>query len=91
MEPGRWPFPKPVSKSELPDERARAFAVDGGGNRYGDLSRNVGTAHRTQVPPKEGHPTEGRAPASPHFLRGSSPFPFERHKELVGLFGGHAT
>jgi len=31
-----------------------------------DLSRMGGTALRTQVPPKEGHPTEGRAPASPN-------------------------
>ncbi len=40
-------------------------------------------AVRTQVPPKEGHPTEGRAPASPQSLRGSSLPSFSRHLDKV--------
>ncbi len=37
-----------------------------------DLSRNGGTSLRTQVPPQEGHPTEGRVPP----MRDKSPYRF---------------
>ncbi len=44
------------------------------------LSRHTVTMRlRMQVPPKEGHPREGRAPASPKLLRGSSLVLLERH------------